>query len=131
MTRVVTFIGYRLAGWRGAVTATVMYLIPSVAAMFLLAAFYDRLANLKWLTPAGRGIGAAVVGLLAGTVFQMGRGALNDTTTFLIAVGSFGAALLGGLPAAVVVGIAGLSGIVWLSGPRNEPRPRAGEGGPA
>jgi chromate transporter len=37
LVQVVSFLGYRLAGWSGATLATIGYLLPAVTAMLVLA----------------------------------------------------------------------------------------------
>lgn len=129
LTQVVSFLGYRLGGWRGALVATLMYLLPSAVAMFLLAVFYDRLASIRSLAAAGHGVAAAVVGLLAGSLIRMGRGAIDGGVSLAIVLLAFGAAAVAGLPAALIVAVAGLCGIALLSVPSNQRSPRTQEGG--
>lgn len=72
------FIGYRAAGFTGAVTATVgVFLIPW--SLSVLAAFQvRRYVQHPWLQGFGLGAAPAVIGLLGITVFALGRYAIAN-----------------------------------------------------
>ena len=73
-----TFIGYRAAGFAGAVTATIgVFLIPW--SLSVLAAFQvRRYIQHPWLQGFGLGAAPAVIGLLGITVFALGRYAIAN-----------------------------------------------------
>lgn len=85
-----TFIGYRTAGFAGALTATVgVFLMPwllAAAAAHHLQQFLRR----PWLQDFGRGAGAAVVGLLGVTALRLAQGSFTSWPYAVIA----GSALL-------------------------------------
>lgn len=87
-----TFIGYVLAGPQGAVTATLGMFLPA----FLFVAGSGRfLPRLRQSPLAGAfldGVNAAALALMASVTWQLGRNALRDGVTVILAVTS--AALL-------------------------------------
>ena len=80
-----TFIGYLLAGWPGALLATVAIFLPSFV---LVAASYPLLARIRGarLTAAFLdGVNVAALGLMAAVTWQLARAAIVDGFTALVA----------------------------------------------
>jgi chromate transporter len=123
LVQVVSWIGYRLGGWAGSMLATAVYLLPPVIVMVLLGVFYEPLSRLPHFGPATQGLAAAVAGLMGAMTYRAGRKACSDPFAAVLALGAFGAALSGRVPAAVIVGIAGLLGAL---GPCRPPGKEAG-----
>ena len=63
--QVVTFIGWRLAGWLGAIVATIGFLLPAFVLMSAAAAVLFALPDAPWVQGALTGLQVAVIGLLA------------------------------------------------------------------
>lgn len=68
-----TFVGYRVAGFRGALVATVGMIIPSYVIICTIALFYQQFKNLIWVSYAFSGIRAGVIVLLLGAAFELGK----------------------------------------------------------
>ena len=68
-----TFVGYRVAGFRGALVATVGMIIPSYVIICTIALFYQQFKNLIWVSYAFAGIRAGVIVLLLGAVYELGK----------------------------------------------------------
>jgi chromate transporter len=80
-----TFIGYLLAGPAGAVVATVAIFLPGFV---LVAAIRPLVARVRSSRRAGAfldGVNVAALALMAVVTFQIGRAALIDVTTVLVA----------------------------------------------
>jgi chromate transporter len=76
-----TFIGYVVAGYPGAVLATIGIFLPS---FLLVAASYPiipRLRRSKWTAGFLDGVNVASLGLMAAVTWQLGRAALVDGVT--------------------------------------------------
>ena len=84
-----TFIGFRLRGLAGAVTATLAFLAPSVALVIGLSALYFRYHQLPALQSALNGIAPVVVALIVGAAYQMSRGRMGKVESVLIAASAF------------------------------------------
>jgi len=81
-----TFIGYLLAGWLGALVATLGIFLPSfvfIAAIHPLAA---RLRSSSWTAAILDGINIAALALIAGVLLQLAQNALADAVTWMIAL---------------------------------------------
>jgi chromate transporter len=69
----VTYIGYRLRGWRGAAASLSAFILPSMFMMIALAIFYDRFRALPNTEQLFHGFNSAVVALIAVTAWRMGK----------------------------------------------------------
>jgi chromate transporter len=69
----VTYVGYRLRGWRGAGASLSAFILPSMFMMIALAIFYDRFRALPKTEQLFHGFNSAVVALIAVTAWRMGK----------------------------------------------------------
>jgi chromate transporter len=60
-----TFIGYKVAGFLGAVVATIAIFLPPAVLMLTASRFLRMAENIAWVHAAQAGIRAAVIGLVA------------------------------------------------------------------
>ena len=81
-----TFIGYLVAGVPGAVVATVGIFLPAFVFVGLSHPFIPRLRRSPWLGALLDGVVAASLGLMAAVTVELGRAALVDWLTGLIAL---------------------------------------------
>lgn len=95
-----TFVGYLLGGtWMGLV-ATAGIFVPSFVMVAALEPFVARIRRSPWLGPALDGIAVAALGLMAGVTIDLGRAAVTDAFTAVLALAAL-AALLRWRPNAV------------------------------
>lgn len=59
-----TYIGYKKAGFFGALFATLGMCIPSFVIIYLISLFFDRFLEIRWVASAFRGIQACVLFLI-------------------------------------------------------------------
>jgi len=108
-----TFIGYVLAGVPGAVLATVAIFLPS----FVFVAFSRRsLPRLRGSRAAGAfldGVNVAALGLMAEIAWQLGRAAIVDTLTAVLAVGAAMALVLARVNSVWLIAAGGVLGVAW------------------
>ena len=111
---VATFIGYLVGGIGGALLATLGIFLPG----FLLVPFLGRIATLVndrgWAKAFLDGVNIAAVGLIAEVAIQLGRSALVDPVTVVIAVIAFLVLLRAPLAAAALVVVGGVLGLVGI-----------------
>jgi chromate transporter len=95
------FVGYKLAGWPGAVMAVTGTVIPATLLMLILVAGFFTIKDNPYMKAAIAGIRPFVVGLLAWTAYQMaipilnlkqglGQSLLHGWDKWLIAIATFG-----------------------------------------
>ena len=111
------YIGRRLRGLPGALTAVASVVGPGLFALFALFALYASGAGLAPVTAGLRGAGACVVGLLVVNLVQVGRRALRGAADAALAAVTAAAIVVAELPLPLVVALAGAVGI-WLNRPR-------------
>jgi chromate transporter len=81
-----TFIGYLLAGVPGAVVATLGIFLPSFLFVGLLTRIMPHIRKSPWTAAFLDGVNVAALGLMAGVTWQLGRAALIDPPTVLLAI---------------------------------------------
>jgi chromate transporter len=107
----VTYIGFRLRGWRGASVSLAGFILPSMLMMIVLAIFYDRFRALPNTEQLFHGFNAAVVALIAVTAWRMGKHTSSKNWQRILIVLSFAAVIFLKATVVEVILIAGLIGI--------------------
>ena len=110
--QVVTYLGWSLAGWTGALVSTVAFLLPSVVVMLVFAYAYSLLPELPWIIAVRRGVIAAVIGLLLLTMFRLAKSALGELLPILVALAAFAVGAWSQAHAAWIVVAAGVVGVL-------------------
>jgi chromate transporter len=81
-----TFIGYVLAGFPGAVVATVGIFLPAFVLVGVVTPVARRIRERRWTAALLDGVNAAALGLMAGVTFQLTVDAVVDPLTVGIAL---------------------------------------------
>jgi len=89
MVQIVTYVGYRVRGILGALTAAVAFVLPAFIALLVLSAIYFRFHNLWLIQALFKGLGAIVVAIILNACLTFGGSILKDWKVILIAVLSF------------------------------------------
>jgi chromate transporter len=108
----VAFIGYLVAGPLGACAAALGVFLPVYLMVVLAAPFFRKYGKHPGLKGFVLGVTAGATGAIAGAVFVLGRGAIRDLPTALIALGTLGLVWKTKLPEPLLVLAAGLLG--WM-----------------
>lgn len=66
-----TYLGYKLAGFRGALAASLAVCIPSFAIIYVISFFYERFQQITWVASAFKGIQVCVVYLILSAGLRM------------------------------------------------------------
>jgi len=109
----VAFIGYLVAGLSGSLVAALGMFLPTYLAVVLTAPHYRRFAHNLEVRAFVDGVTAAATGAIAGAAFVLGRRALIDLPTVLIALAVF--CILRTtrkIPDPVLVALAGVAGLM-------------------
>lgn len=107
-----TFVGYRIAGVRGAVAALAGVLLPTFTIVLILCMAFLQVKDEPKIQAAFLGIRPAVAALIAYAGFRVWRTAVKDRTTLILAVGSLVVLIVTGINpvyailAGIVMGIA-------------------------
>jgi chromate transporter len=89
MVQIVTYIGYRVRGIWGALTATVAFVLPAFIAILILSAIYFKFHTLWFIQALFKGLGAIVVAIILNACITFGKSVLKDWKVILIAALSF------------------------------------------
>jgi len=122
------YVGYKLRGVRGAIVATIGYILPTFVLMSILSEFYFSSGNLSWVHPLFMGLEALVVGIVFNVTLDMGGRNLQTRIQAVIMLLAF-AALLFKVNSILIVLIALALG-AWLIRPAVGASKAAGMGKP-
>ena len=109
----VAFIGYLVAGLAGSLAAALGMFLPTYLAVVLAAPYYRRFAENLRVRAFVDGVTAAATGAIAGAAVVLGRRALIDVPTVLIALAAL--ALLRSrkkIPDPIIIAAAGVVGLL-------------------
>jgi chromate transporter len=84
-----TFVGYVVAGFAGAAIATVGIFLPSFVFAAIVGRLAPRVRGREWSAVLLDGVNASALGLMAGVTWQLGRQAVVDAPTAIVAAVSF------------------------------------------
>lgn len=107
------FIGYKLRGVPGALMSTLAAALPSFLIILLIALFFTKFRDNKWVERFFLGLRPAVVALIAAPVFKMAKTAKITLRTIWIPVLATVAICAYGVSPIYIVLIAGVIGYVW------------------
>ena len=109
---IVTYTGYKLKKWSGALISTLVFILPSFVLMIILAMFYSRYSITPKVEQVFKCLGAAVTGLILSVGLKLSKTEVKDYRELCILIWAFASALIFKLDIVVIVGLAGLVGIV-------------------
>ena len=115
-----TFIGTKKKGTAGAIAAALGFLTCPIALIILIAAFLTNFADLPVVQHAFAGIRVCVCVLIVQAVLRLWKSSVVDVFTFVLyiviltlnALGTFTSVLPVKIPAAVLVILAGVAGLI-------------------
>jgi len=111
----VAFIGYLVAGLAGGLAAAVGVFLPVYLFVVIPYPWFDRFSDNPQVKAFVRGVTAAAAGAIAGACFVLGRRAVFDLPTALIAVAALLLLSRFKVPEPVLITAAGIVGILVVS----------------
>jgi len=112
-----TFVGYLVAGLPGAIVATVGIFLPAFCFVAVLNRMVPAMRRSPWSAALLDGVNVAALGLMAGVTWQLGRAAIFDWLTALLAIGAALVLFRFKINSAWLVlagGVIGLAAGMWL-----------------
>jgi len=125
-----SYVGYTLHGVRGAIAAGGLFVLPSFVLLCMLSGVYVEYGEVAEVAGTVRGLGAAVIALVAAAVIRIGRRVVRGWPAAALALAAFGL-ILAGVPFPAIVAGAALLGYVTGRGRPGEEEaepPRADAG---
>lgn len=107
-----TFIGYKKAKVKGAISATLGVVCPSLIIILIIAAFLKNFAQYEIVKNAFSGIRVAVAVLVVNAVVKMWKSGVKDLTGFIIFLIGFLISIIFGISPIFIVIAAIIAGIL-------------------
>ncbi|MFB7139538.1 chromate transporter [Gottfriedia sp. NPDC056225] len=109
-----TFIGYRVAGLKGAITAMLGIMLPNFLIVISLCILFIHFQYNHTIEAAFKGIQASIVALITYAGYQIGCTAVFDKTTFFIVVVSILILLFSDINLIIIILSGGITGILSI-----------------
>jgi chromate transporter len=106
------YIGWLLHRTAGGLIAGIGFIAPSAVLMLVLSWVYAVHGDVSWVSGLFAGLAAGVLGMVVAALLRVGRRAIGTSAASAIAVASFVAILVVGVPFPAVVVVAGIGGAV-------------------
>ena len=110
------FLGYKIAGILGAISALIAVILPSFMIIILIAAFFMQFRNNYYVNAAFMGITAAVPMLVLVGAISLGKGVPKNLRSLITIVISLIALIFLDINPVVVIIVSGLYGAIFLRG---------------
>lgn len=107
-----SYVGYSMYGVRGAMTAGGLFVLPSFVLLCVMSAVYVEYGEVAAVAGVVRGLGAAVIALVAAAVLRVGGRVIHTPTALALAGMAFGL-LAVGAPFPLIIALAGLVGYAF------------------
>ncbi|MGE5593319.1 MAG: chromate transporter [Betaproteobacteria bacterium] len=125
------FVGYKTAGFVGAVVAVLGATLPSFLIILAVAIFFSEIRHLPAAEAAFAGVRPAVVALVAGAAYKIGRTAIREVRGVILgAIALVAIVVFDVHPIPVIVGSAAIGYFVFRRDfeAEAEPKPRPSQG---
>ena len=109
-----TYVGWLLHGTRGGLVAGGLFVLPGAVALLALSAVYVAFGTTTAISAVFAGLAAAVLAIVVQAVIRVASKALHSRALVLLAVASFLALAVFGVPFPIVVALAVIVG--WALG---------------
>jgi chromate transporter len=82
----VTFIGYQINGWTGAIVSTIGIFLPAFVFVALLNPLVKKMRNSRLFAAFLDAVNVASIGLIVAVCYELGKESINDWRTILISL---------------------------------------------
>ena len=104
-----SYVGYSMYGVRGAITAGGLFVLPSFILLCGMSVIYVEYGEVAEVAGIVRGLGAAVIALVAAAFLRIGGRVIHTRAAFVMAAVAFGL-IVAGLPFPLIIAVAALVG---------------------
>lgn len=112
-TEMTMHCGHERAGWKGMIVAGFCFIFPAVLITMLFAWLYQEYGQLPKVEPFLYGIKPAVIAIILGAVYRLGKKALKNVELGIMGVLTIIACLLG-VSEIIALFSCGLLGLTWF-----------------
>ncbi len=110
MVNTATFIGFKRAGYLGALVATVAVIFPSIIIMSIVATLLEGIGDTVFIQKALLGVNISVAAMLCTALLRLGKQSVKNISSGVILATSFLMVQLFGISTIVIVPVAALLG---------------------
>jgi chromate transporter len=107
------YVGYRIAGFIGALVTVFGVVLPSFAIILAIAILFSTVSGNPIIDKALTGAKAGIAGVIAIAVVRLGKRIIKDIFSIVLAVVAFIAAFLFDINIALIIILGALSGLVF------------------
>lgn len=107
-----TYLGWLRKGTRGGLLAGGLFILPGFVSILVLSVLYAKWGDLSWVEGLFRGIGPAVIAIVAHAVLRIGARTIKNGTMLAVALSSFVGIFFYEMPFPLIVLLAALAGLV-------------------
>jgi chromate transporter len=83
MVQMVTYVGYRLRGFWGALISAFAFILPAFIALLILSMFYFKMETIPFIHALFKGLGAIVVAIVLNASITLGKPIIKDWKVIL------------------------------------------------
>lgn len=111
-TEMTMHCGHERAGWKGLIVAGICFVFPAVTITMIFSWLYQQYGQLPSVEPFIYGIKPAVIAIILGAVYRLGKKALKNVQMGILGVMTLVACLLG-VHEILALFACGFTGLVW------------------
>lgn len=105
-----TYLGWLRRGPKGALLAGGLFVLPGFVSILILSVLYSTWGDVGWVDGLFRGVGPAVIAIVAHAVYRIGGRTIKNPMMLSLAVAAFIAVFFYAVPFPLVVLVAGMIG---------------------
>lgn len=109
-----TFIGFKMAGFWGALVATIGIFFPPGLIIIVFSGLLNRIRNSSTVNSIFKGMRPAITGMIISATFSIGKGAVYAWPSLAIFLIIFGVLLKFKLNVVYLIPLAGIAGIIFF-----------------
>ncbi|PCI34713.1 MAG: chromate transporter [Flavobacteriaceae bacterium] len=110
-----TFIGYKVGGFLGAITATLAIFIPPGLLMIIFSEFFNQIRKSKFVMAAFKGLRPAVIGMIFTAVFTIGSTISFSWFAIVVFMAVLVASLKYKIDVVYLIPLSGVSGLLFFN----------------
>ncbi len=110
-----TFVGYKKAGVKGGLFATLGVILPSFFIILILINFLDKVENKKTIEGVFVGIKASVAAMITCVVYSIGKQSLKEWMGYFLATMTFIGVAIFKINAIILICFAAIIGVVYYA----------------
>lgn len=107
------YVGYRIAGFIGALVTALGVILPSFIIILIIAVVFQTVSGNPVIDKALTGVKAGVAGVIATSVIGLGKKVIKDAFAAVLAVIAFVLAFVFDINIAIIVILGAISGLVY------------------